>query len=335
MIVLICILLLILVTGCSAPQQESSVHMCRAIPSPRAGATGFVYDGKAYVFGGRDADGTCLNDLWCYDPVVDTWSSLGATPLKPRLNATACVSDGDVYIGLGYTGKGSNSGYYADSSYLQDWYRFSPVTMTFTPLASYPNHATDKAISWAHTSDKLYVGYGFRYNYTRDIFCYNVSTDRWDSIDTHVSYMGYPSRCFGATGVVWNGKMFAGTGYRRFSLNWWAELIPDDDYSAQWQKRHNAPAPERTLAASAATDEFIYLAGGIHYGGINTNGQFLSDVLRYQPVTDKWQRIAALPEPLFNHVAFRIGRDVYCGIGETWHNDSLCLSPNLYRWREE
>lgn len=330
MIIAVCIIVLLICVGCSVSQPEQSVQTCSVLPSPRACATCFVYGDKAYVFGGRDASDNCLSDLWCYDPVTDSWTDLGSTPLTPRLNATACVTNDAVYIGLGYVGGRSNRGYYQDTAYLCDWYRLQPETMTFTPLAPYPNNATDRAISWAYTDKQLYVGYGFRYNYSRDIFRYDIPSDRWDSIDTHVSYMGYPSRSFGGTGAVCQGRMFGGTGYRRYSLNWWAELIPEQGSDARWDKRRDVPSPERTLAACAATDNYIYLAGGLHYGGVNTTGQYLSDVLRYNPAADRWQRVASLPEPLFNHVAFRIGNAVYFGLGETWQNDALRITPNLY-----
>ena len=140
------------------------------MPQERACATCFVYDDKAYVFGGRDNNGICKNDLWRYDPVTDSWTDLGDTPLSPRLNATACVTTDAVYIGLGYVNVGSHSGYYQDSSYLRDWYRFQPESHSFTRLDPYPNYATDKAVSWAYSDDILYVGYGFRYTYSHDVF---------------------------------------------------------------------------------------------------------------------------------------------------------------------
>lgn len=338
MIIAICILLVVLLVGCSAPEQQTELTACSAIPSPRACATCFVYGGEAYVFGGRAADGSYLNDLWRYEPSSDNWVYCGTTPLRPRVNATACVADGAVYIGLGYVREIADGGTVSDT-YLRDWYRFDPGSGSFFSLAPYPNEHTDKAISWAHDENgvqNVYAGYGFRSNYTRDIFRYDIQADRWDSVDTQVSYMGYPSRCFGATGVVWRNRMFAGTGYRRFSLNWWAELMPEDNsQKARWWARSAVPSPERTLSACAATDEAVYLAGGLHYGGLNTTGKVLQDVLRYNPDADRWTRVASLPEPLCNHVMFSIGGDVYIGLGETWCNDELILTSKLYRLHEQ
>ena len=294
--------------GCNAiPDQPHTVRHCASLPDGgRACATCFVVNGKGYLFGGRDADQECRNDLWCYDPESDSWTDLGETPLHPRVNATACVHDGKVYMGLGFNGKYGN-----DTSYLRDYWQLDPKTMTWTQLSSYPNTYTDCATSFAGDGELL-VGYGFCWRYRRDMFRYDIATDHWDSIDVHVSGMGYPIRSFGGTGCTCGGRHLMGTGYYRVSLNWWAELLPE----GRWVKRAEVPGRTRTLAASAATDRYIYLCGGVHYGGVNTCGEVLQDLLRYDPEADSWVRVAVLPSPMMNHVCFTIGRTVYFGMGE-------------------
>lgn len=276
------------------------------MPSPRASATAFVIGEKAYLFAGRDSTGNSRNDLWRYSPVTDSWEDMGPTPLAPRVNATACVSDGKVYIGLGFLGRYSN-----DSSYLQDWWEYTPATDSWKRLADYPNSYTDCAT--AFTGDgELYVGYGFCWNYRRDFFRYDIASDRWDSIDVNVSFHGYPTRSFGGTGCTCRSRHFMGTGFYKGSLNWWAELVD----GTHWEKRAAVPSKTRTLAASTATDQYIYLSGGIHYGGVNTTGHLLQDIHRYDPLNDSWSHVAVLPEGLMNHLSFAIGRRVYIGLGE-------------------
>ena len=276
------------------------------MPSPRASATAFVIGEKAYLFAGRDSTGNSHNDLWRYSPETDSWEDMGPTPLAPRVNATACVSDGKVYIGLGFLGRYSN-----DSSYMQDWWEYTPATDSWKRLADYPNSYTDCAT--AFTGDgELYVGYGFCWNYRRDFFRYDIASDRWDSIDVNVSFHGYPSRSFGGTGCTCRSRHFMGTGFYKGSLNWWAELVD----GTHWEKRAVVPGKTRTLAASTATDQYIYLSGGIHYGGVNTTGQLLQDIHRYDPLNDSWSHVAVLPEGLMNHLSFAIGRRVYVGLGE-------------------
>ena len=125
------------------PDTGVVLHECAAMPSPRASSTCFVVDGQAYVFAGRDAEGHSLNDLWRYTPATDEWTNLGETPLSIRVNPTSCVVNDKVYIGLGFSGT-----YSQDSSYLQDWWEYTPATQEWRQLADYPNSYTDRATSF-------------------------------------------------------------------------------------------------------------------------------------------------------------------------------------------
>lgn len=155
------------------------------------------------------------------------------------------------------------------------------------------------------------------------MFRYTIADNRWDSIDVGAAFHGFPQRSFGGTGCTCGGRHFMGTGYYRNSLNWWGELVG----GTRWERRTDVPGRTRTLAASAATDKYIYLCGGIHYGGMNTDGEVLKDVRRYDPDTDSWQWVAVMPQGLINHVCFAIGGKVYWGLGE---NEDWQVSNKLY-----
>lgn len=298
----------VLLAACSQkPELDIVLHECAAMPSPRASSTCFVVGGQAYVFAGRDAEGHSLNDLWRYSPATDEWTNLGETPLTIRVNPTSCVVDDKVYIGLGFSGK-----YSQDSSYLRDWWEYTPSTDSWRQLADYPNYYTDDATSFAGDGE-LYVGYGFCWNYRRDMFRYDIARDTWDSIDVNVSFHGFPTRSFGGTGCTCQDRHFMGTGYYGTSLNWWAELVE----GTHWEKRSVVPGKTRTLASSTATKDYIYLSGGMHYGGVNTTGEVLRDIRRYDPLTDSWTYVAIMPEGLFNHISFSIDNRIYFGLGET------------------
>ena len=311
-----------LMIACTAtPDMEVSLHSCAPMPSPRASATCFVANGEAYVFAGRDSTGKALNDLWRYNPETDSWTSLGATPLSPRVNPTACTMDGKVYIGLGFKGL-----YGRDTCYMQDWWEYTPENNQWKQLENYPNRYTDRAICFTGPNE-LYVGYGFFWNYRRDMFRYSIAENRWDSIDVNVDKFEYPTRSFGGTGCTCQHRHFMGSGYYRYSLNWWAELVE----GTHWEQRSPIPGKTRTLAASAATNDYIYVTGGFHYGGVNTTGDVLRDIRRYDPLNDRWTYVAVLPEGLYNHCCFTIGKKVFVGLGEGWDEK---INNQLY-WFEE
>ena len=299
------------------PQLKGALHECAPMPSPRASATCFVVADQAYVFAGRDSLGEPQRDLWRYTPTTDTWEYLGETPLCPRVNATACVLNDKVYMGLGFYGQHGQ-----DSSYRRDWWEYTPATDTWRQLADYPNYYTDDATSFVG-EDELYVGYGFCWNYRRDMFKYDLASNSWDSINVHVSFQGYPKRSFGGTGCTCQGRHFMGTGYFQHSLDWWAELVD----GTHWKARKEVPGPARTLASTCASDDAIYLSGGVHYGGMNTTFATLRDIRRYDPQTNQWSYIAQLPKGIFNHISFAIGHRVYVGLGET---DDWTIHPHIY-----
>lgn len=89
----------------------------------------------------------------------------------------------------------------------------------------------------------------------------------------------------------------------------------------------------RTTAACTATSHYVYVAGGMHFGGVNTDGKILSDIQRYNPQTDDWQCVGILPDGgRTNHIAFTIGNKVYIGLGE---NEQYQVCNQLYMIHEE
>ena len=73
------------------------------------------------------------------------------------------------------------------------------------------------------------------------------------------------------------------------------------------------------------------VSGGVHYGGVNTTGEVLQDIRRYDPQKDEWTYIAVLNEGLMNHVSFAIGKRVYIGLGE---NQDEQINDKLYYFEE-
>lgn len=315
-------LLTILLIACetSQPDVEYRIVECSAMPSPRASATCFVVGNHAYIFGGRDSLGTYLNDLWQYDSQNDIWSLIGPTPLAGRVNATACVYEGIAYVGLGFNGRYNNS-----TGYLTDWWAYDASKNKWQQLSDYPANTTAKAICMTG-DEELYVGYGFCWTYERDMYRYDIADNSWHFIDVNLDRKAFtfPMRSFGGVGTTCQGRHFAGTGFRVHSLNWWGEFNPE----GKWIKCKDVPGSKRTTAACTSTDEFVYVMGGMHFGGVNTDGKILSDIQQYNPQTDTWKHVGNLPcGGRMNHVAFSIDNRVFVGLGE---NEDIQVCGDIY-----
>lgn len=309
----------------SQPDVQYGISTCASIPVPRASAVCFVVGNYAYVFGGRDVKGYYLNDLWRYDIANDNWIQMKTPPLQSRVNATACVYDGVVYLGLGFNGQYTNS-----TGYLSDWWSYNATTDTWQQLSDFPANTTARAISFVG-DDELYVGYGFCWTYERDMYRYDVASNTWRFIDVHLDRKAFtfPMRSFGGVGATCQNRHFAGTGFRAYSLNWWGEFMDE----GTWIKRKDVPGYKRTTAACAATNDFVYVIGGMHFGGVNTDGKILGDIQQYNPRTDSWLHVGFLPNGgRMNHIAFGVKDRIYVGLGE---NEDIQVCGDLYCIYEE
>lgn len=313
------IVLLMALCGCqNTPEVEVSTHECAAMPAGRASACACVLDGKAYVFGGRDATGLYLNDLWQYDAQTDTWTGLGTTPLKARVNATMTALDGKLYVGLGYSALHA----YNDSAYQKDWWEYTPATGTWKRLADFPNANTVAASSYG-IDGTVYALYGFGYGFTRDIYRYDVSADTWTFVPEHTPRAWTN---FGGRGALCQGRLYFGLGYRTENLTQWYEVdLPSDT----WQKRRSLPGKGREFSACAATNEYVYILGGRYFGGDLTGGEVFDTYMRYMPEKDNWELCGKMPcGRAENQIAFTIDGKVYFGLGE---NENGQVINQLYR----
>lgn len=308
------------IAACSnAPEVAVAVKECAAMQSGgRAAACATTLNGKAYVFAGRDASGRQSNELWQYAPQADTWTSLGAAPMKARVNATMASAEGKLYAGLGY----SASHAYVDSAYQRDWWEYTPENNTWRRLADFPNANSVAGVSVA-SDGGIYVLYGFGYGFTRTICRYDIATDTWTTLPNNPKQ---PISNFGGRGAVCKGKFYFGLGYKISNLTQWHEA---DLPTNTWCQRRSLPGKGREFAACAASNEYVYVLGGRHFAGDMTGGEIFESYLRYAPDKDSWEWCGTMPcGRAENQIAFAINGKVYFGLGE---DDKGHVLNTLYR----
>ncbi|MBQ7632446.1 MAG: hypothetical protein IJS82_06815 [Paludibacteraceae bacterium] len=300
------------------PEITVSVRECASLPGKgRASACVAVLDGKAYVFAGREKGNVYLNDLWVYDAAADTWTNLGATPLKKRVNASLVACDGILYAGLGYAG----TGVYGDSACLRDWWSYDPSTAQWTALATYPNKQSVAAVGLVQDR-QIYMLYGFGHVYSRNVCVYSPDSNRWT---TRTDNPKRPRIRFGGKGVMHGGRAYYGTGYcNDGSLRDWYEV---DLATDTWTGRKAIPGKGREFAACANNNEYIYLFGGRNFAGDMTGGEVMNTFMRYSPDKDEWTMCGTMPHRMENGIAFTIDGRVYFGLGEDENGQPL---TNLY-----
>lgn len=127
------------------------------VPSPRQSdwTMGMAAsNGKVYVFGGRSASGTLINDLYAYD-VVSLWTDLSnpssGTPPSPRLRMGFAENDGKLYV-FG----GDVAGHDPEYGELHQYdIASSSWTDLSVPLSGPP--ATQELFGMTASNGKLYV----------------------------------------------------------------------------------------------------------------------------------------------------------------------------------
>ena len=316
---LLYILLICLTLGsCTSPSKDDfTIVPCAPIPVGLASATAFAFDGKGYVFGGRDQEGLLHNELWMYNPIEDTWTCLGETPLQPRVRACACATEREVFIGLGSIGK-----VYNESCYLKDWWAFSPATNMWEQKASLNTNNTIGGIAYLQ-EDTIYVAYSSGFGFSRDVELYSLADDAWTlrPDNWHRALSG-----LGVTGCSVAGKAFLGTGFNTNNLNQWYEInLPTDE----WMRCPDVPNGKRSLAVCSANSRYIYLFGGRFFGGELTRGKIYSDIECFDLAANKWTKSGIMPYgEAENMIAFTIGETIYFGLGEDANGT---IHQQLYR----
>lgn len=273
------------------------------MPAERTGAVAFAIGDKAYVWGGRDSKGALSNTLYCYDAATDSWTTIGTTPLAPRVSATAIVVDGKAYVGLGFT-----RGIYQAEAYLRDWWCYEPKSNTWDSLAAYPATNTVGGICYQE-NQTIYYAYGFSTGFSATIYRYDMLTDSWSELkQTHRRMLSVMAPAGGSIA----GRCYIGSGYRTEDINDWYEI----NWLGDWTER--APIPgARNMAICAAGTSYLYLAGGRLFHGEHSGGRVYDDVLRYDPAADQWTLAAHLPVGAEHMVGFTLGGKAYIGLGET------------------
>lgn len=268
----------------------------------REKAIAFSINEFGYVGCGIDTAEITHNDLWQYDPNLDTWTQLASIPGSPRRDAVAFAAGGMGYVGTGFSHDDSEIGVK-----LKDFWAYDPDLNSWEGIADYPGggdtglyHATAFSIQ-----DKGYVACGKIGSnaYISEMWQYNPELDQWTE---KTPFSG--GERYQLTSFVVNEKAYVGFGtdhdvYRK-------DLHVYDPVSNTWETLPDFPGSERAKPSGFS----IGNKGFIVFG---TDGGFKDELWEYNSVTHSWSIRAPFPGgPRTNGIAFSIGDKGYAGIGK-------------------
>lgn len=274
LLLLLSIYNVLLLTSCKNDDEEDKignwVRVSDLDGKPRSNAASFSLGGKGYLTGGYDGE-DYYNDLWEYNPDLNSWTQKASLPGAKRSSAVAFSSTSKGYVGTGYDGLNK----------LKDFWQYNPNTNTWVQIEDFPGTARYAAIAFG-IDQKGYVGTGYDGNELKDFYKYDESTNTWSQI---ISLGGSKRRDAGV--FVINNIAYVGFGSNNGSLvsDFWAF----DPTNETWTRKEDTSDDEDddegsqncTSTAAFAINGKGYIATGSISGVSNTTWE-------YNPLTDFW-----------------------------------------------
>lgn len=215
-------------------------------PSGRYGYGSCVYDGKYYIFGGRNAT-TVFDDIYCYDPITNSWEAKGKLPAL-RYYVTAVPYKNKIYLYGGYDG----------TNQTNQTLEYDPSTTTLTTKANGPiNVHGHSAVS---IGNKMFVIGGLAQGTaTALVYAYNMDANAWESAPS------LPAASYYSGTTVYDNKIYrvGGASVTGSVINTSLVFNPQ---TGQWTSLTAWPVA-RSLLGMASTQDGVWVYGG--YTGSN------------------------------------------------------------------
>lgn len=161
------------------PQSKAWTSLA-SLPSVARYHPAFVAkDGKIYVGLGSSGSSN-LNDWWEYDIAGDSWSRKANFPGDRRHHPYYFVAGNEIFVGLGHgnTTSGVNLIY-------DDWYKYEPLTDTWTKMGDFPGYARVAGAHFAYNGKGYIVGGQNQTHSTptnNEVWSYTPGTDSWTQL---------------------------------------------------------------------------------------------------------------------------------------------------------
>jgi N-acetylneuraminic acid mutarotase len=254
------------------------------ISLPRGGYFAAWYKGGLWIAGGsywKNGEKLWTDETSFYDPKSKSWSMLKPIPRRIGYGITAVIGK-DLYLLGGADSEGNLN---------RDIYRLragqwrtvgkSPAGFVFP--------------AFAVIGSKIYVFGGSASatdvtKATNDTWVYNAETHRWSRLE---AIPGPPRQIFSSAAIGKTIYVFGGVtqepGEQFANLD---DAYRLDTRTGKWIPLKKLPRPMRAFWA-VSDGSFVYLVGGYGDSGLDT-------VYRYSPLSDSYELVSTLPQPLMD-----------------------------------
>ncbi|MBL7965025.1 MAG: hypothetical protein JNM31_14420 [Flavobacteriales bacterium] len=208
----------------------------------RYGTHGFALGGYGYVGSGNigTASGPFANDMWRYDPTLNTWNAAPPLPGPTRYGTTSFTIAAKGYV---------HGGMDATLNFTNDLYEFDPIGGTWTPKPAMPGVGRSYAMVMPFAVDAVVACGKDQFDYNMyDAYWYQPSTNTWTSIAAYPGQSGWGGASFQLA-----GRAFGGLGQQLLPTisvhdDFW-ELVRTDATSLGGDPEHHVAGREDLAAA--------------------------------------------------------------------------------------
>lgn len=227
-------------------------------------ALGLAHGGYGYIFGGINAQGEFLNDLWRYNPASDAWLNLGTGPFEGRSGVQGFVLEDTLYFVGGKT-SGSNA--------INELWCYSIPDQNWFQGANIPADGVWRGFGVSNDTLGI-VGMGVdSINQKRgEVYFFHKNTQSWTEVPAlKTDSISYPAAVLRNNRVlIYGGELNDGgysNAFRYINLS-----------DSTWNNLNSLPATARRGGMAFSTGNDFYLTTGI------TTQTRLSETWRVQDV---------------------------------------------------
>lgn len=268
----------------------------------RERAVAFSVGDFGYVGTGVDTAEITHNDLWQYDPALDTWTQVASMPGSERRNAVAFSIDDKGYVGTGFSHDDGDIGVK-----LKDFWSYDPLLNTWTAIADYPGGGDTGMYSGTAFTvlGKGYVACGKIGSnaYLDELWEYDPTLDEWTARTPFPGGVRYQLVSFSVENKAYVGMGTDNDIFRK-------DFYEYDPITNTWDIAPELPGSERAQASSFSIGSKGFVVFGL-------DGGYKDELWEFNYYTQSWTLRAPFPGGGRKYaIAFSIADTGYAGTGK-------------------